>query len=536
LITRRILALAGTLLVAAFAASCDSTNAPQQNTGQIVLHFDNRSSAPGAAPSSPIQMASVFDSVVVNVYHAGSPLRLEVSKGAPVTNDSSIDLAVDCTAESNKKVGVDLYANHKLAYHGSNSDVDVVANQTTGINVDVSAFFVTNLTLTPTVIPNGAAFTLHWGAAPAAAHYRVEESTTQDFATITSQTVVDTTVDVHMGAGSHYFRVRPTTPYAEGLSSNTRFGYVTGGSNQVQVLGVSDTVIPLETISITGENLDFPGTHALMGTDTLSIESSTWGQLVARVPRDAITNKVTVTSQLGSDTSGKEVVVQRIAYVTAFPSSSTTTDFVARIMQFTADFENSGVAVIPLADLDRRDMNVFDVIVVAADTGTLKSNWGGANQGQRVSAIADSDANVLAIGRGGVAFLQNALTSANLTYTTAVDSDRQYFEYNQSAACFTTPHSVSKRDITFCNVASSTVALDIASSPSPAGTALYASTDKSCLIACTPNDKWALADFRFDNTGGKPVIYFFWGYAGAPNDLSADGRNCLGNVVYMLYQ
>jgi hypothetical protein len=230
------------------------------------------------------------------------------------------------------------------------------------------------------------------------------------------------------------------------------------------------------------------------------------------------------------------VVVQRIAYVTAAPTSVATTDYVALIESYNADFQKSGVAIIPLSDLDRRNMNVFDVIVVAADTGTLKANWGGTNQGQRVSAIANSDADVLAIGRGGVAFLQNTLTSANLTYTNAVDSDRSYFEYNQNAAVFTTPHSVSKRDITICNVASNTVALDIASAPTPAGTSLYASTDKSCLIGCTPNDQWALADFRFTNPRGTPVIYCFWGYAGAAGDLSGDGKNCLGNVVFMLYQ
>jgi len=256
---------------------------------------------------------------------------------------------------------------------------------------------------------------------------------------------------------------------------------------------------------------------------------------VARVPRSANTNKVTVTSSLGSNTSSKEVSVLHIAYVTAAPASSATTDYVTLIENSDADYDNSGVAVIPLADLDRRDMNVFEVIVVAADTGTLKANWGGNSQGVRVSAIADSDARVLAIGRGGVTFLQNALTSTNLTYTTAVDSDRQCYEYQQNATVFTTPHNVSKQDITLCNVPSSTVALNIAH-PAPAGTALYASTDRSCLIGCTPNDQWMLADFRFNNTGGKPVIYLFWGYAGSATDLSGDGKNCLANVVAMLYK
>ena len=493
--------------------------------------------APGSRSSTPSMVASVFDSVVVNVFRSGSAVTREVSRGVAITSDNPITVPVGCIAENNKKVGVDLYIGRALAYHGYNADVDVAVGKTTAVTIDVSKFFITDLTLTPQVIPTGAAFTLRWPAAPAAVNYRVEQSATTDFGTIlSSYTAADTTLDVHVAAGSHYFRVRPVTPYSEGVPSPERFGYVTAGSNQVKVTSVSSTVIPTETIIITGENLDFPDTRALMGADTLAIESRAWGTLVARVPRKANTNKVTVTSSLGSNTSNKEVEVDHIAYVTAAPAAAANTAYVTQIESTSADYNNSGVAVIPLADLDRRDMNVFNVIIVAADTGTLKANWGGTNQGVRLGAIADSDANVMAIGRGGVTFLQNAVTSANLTYTTAVDSDRQCFEYQQNAPVFTTPHNVSKQDITFCNVASSILALNIAHQPTPAGTSLYASTDRSCLIGCTPNDQWMLADFRFNNAGAQPVIYLFWGYAGSATDLSGDGKNCLANVVTMLYR
>lgn len=524
--------IAGAWFLAVLALSCENTQAPVATDGEIVLRF-----APAPSATPPLVSASVFDSVVVNVYRGGSALHLEVSHGAAITNDNPITVPVACIAENGKKVGVDLYINHVLAYHGSNPDVDVTAGKNTAVSVDVSKFFITNLTLTPQVIPNGAAFTLHWPPAPAAASYRVEQSATVDFATITSsQAAADTTLDVHVGQGSHFFRVRPVTPYAQGPASPERFGYVTNGSNQVKVTAVSARVIPLETITITGENLDFPGTLALIGADTLAIESVSWNQLVARVPRPATTNKVTVKSALGSNTSATNVIVERVAYVTAAPTSGANTDYVAKIEKYSNDFGNSGVAIMPLSDLDRRDMSVFDIIVVAADTGTLKSNWGGTNQGQRVSAIADTDAKVLAIGRGGVSFLQNTLTSANLTYTNAVDSDRQYFEPDQNAPIFAGPNSVGGPNVTFCSVASNTVALAIASSPAPAATGLYASTDKTCLIGCTPNDKWALADFRFNNAGGTPVIYFFWGYAGAAGDLTSDGEHCLGNVMSMLNQ
>lgn len=524
--------LAVALLLAALVLSCDNNEAPQMNDGQIVLRFN-----PAAGPVNPAMRASVFDSVVVNVFRSGSTVRREVSHGVAIKDDNPITIPVSCVAENAKRVGVDLYINRAVAYHGYKTNVNVVTGQTTAVTVDVSKFFITDLTLTPQIIPNGAAFTLRWPSAPAAESYVVEQSTTMDFAAIASwQSAADTTVDVHVAQGSHFFRVRAVTPYSEGAASPERFGYVTGGGNQVKVTAVSATVIPLETITITGENLDFPATRALMGPDTLSIESTTWGQLIARVPRTAVTNKVTVTSPLGTNTSGKEVIVQRIAYVTAFPASTTTTDYVARIMQFTTDFQKSGVAVIPLEDLDRRDMNVFDVIAVASDTGTLKTNWGGTNQGQRISAIADTDASVLAIGRGGVAFLQNTLTSTNLIYTTAVDGDRKYYESDKDAPIFKTPHGVAGPEVTFCNVASTTVALDIPRDQAPAGTVLYAGIAKSCILTiCSPTEQWALADFRFTNAGAKQVIYFFWGYAGEPNELSADGKNCLGNVVTMLY-
>lgn len=529
--THRI-ATATALLLAALALSCENNQAPQDLGGEIVLRFDP------AAGSGSLMRASVFDSVVVNVFRSGSSIRLEGSHGVKITNDNPITVPVSCIAENNKRVAVDLYVGRALTYHGYAEDVDVTAGATTPVSVDVSRFLITDLTLTPQIIPTGAAFTLKWPSAPAAASYRVESSATTDFATIaSSQAATDTTLDVHVGQGAHYFRVRPLTPYEQGLPSPHKFGYVTAGSNQVKVFTVSATVIPTETITITGEQLDFPGTHALMGADTLAIEGAAWGQLIARVPRIARTNKVTITNSLGAATSNKEVVVQRIAYVTALPASSTSTDYLVRIEALNDDFDKSGVAVIPLSDLDTRDMNVFDVIVIAADTGTLKTNWGGANQGKRIDAIAGSDANVLAIGRGGVSFLQNTVTSLNLTYTTAVDSDRQYFEDDRNADCFTTPHNVSKQDITFCGVASSTVTLAIDKQSKPAGVGLYGATDGSCPLGlCSSNEQWALADFSFRNANDRPVVYFFWGYAGAPNDLSADGKNCLGNTVTMLYK
>src|SRR4029453_7446941 len=98
-------------------------------------------------------------------------------------------------------------------YHGYKTNVNVASGKTTAVTVDVSKFFITDLTLTPQIIPSGAAFTLNWPSAPAAESYVVEQSTTMDFAAIASwQAATDTTADVHVGQGSHFFRVRGVTP------------------------------------------------------------------------------------------------------------------------------------------------------------------------------------------------------------------------------------------------------------------------------------------------------------------------------------
>src|SRR5678815_3308602 len=191
--------LAVALLLAALVLSCDNNEAPQMNDGQIVLRFN-----PAAGPVNPAMRASVFDSVVVNVFRSGSTVRREVSHGVAIKDDNPITIPVSCVAENAERVGVDLYINRAVAYHGYKTNVNVVTGQTTAVTVDVSKFFITDLTLTPQIIPNGAAFTLRWPSAPAAESYVVEQSTTMDFAAIASwQSAADTTVDVHVAQGSH---------------------------------------------------------------------------------------------------------------------------------------------------------------------------------------------------------------------------------------------------------------------------------------------------------------------------------------------
>lgn len=513
--SRTIYVIAALLAISSLA--CENNQAPVDDGGEIVLRF-----APAAASRTPAMAASVFDSVVVNVYRSGTPLRLEVSRGVAITTDDPITLPIACIAENNKHVAVDLYASHLLVYHGSTSNVDVVPNQTTPVSVDVSAFYISNLTITPGVIPDGAAFTLHWPPAPAATSYRLEESATIDFAVIaSSQSVADTTIDVHVPTGSHFFRVLPVTAYAEGLPSGPRFGYVTGGSGQVTVSSVDAAVIPGETITITGENLDFPGTQVTIGSREMMIESIAWDQIVARASRYATTGTVSVTSALGSDTSDQAVVVQRVAYVTS--TGEFAASYIDLLSRHADDFGWSGVAEIPVTQLDTRDMSVFDIIVVANDTGDSPIRW--ADKATRYAAITTSGAGVLAIGQGGANFLRLAVNDLSSVATNGALLT-SYYLTSPTAAIFTKPHTVTNSllpiSVKFCANPENTVYFAIGGNK-PADSNDYAETGAL-------SNKWVIADFQVSS-----LRYVYFGFAADPSGLTSGGQDFVGNAMSLLY-
>ena len=73
--------MAVSLLLAALALSCERNEAPEELGGEIVLRFE-----PGASPGA-LMRASVFDSVVVNVFRSGSSVRLEASHGVGIHDE-----------------------------------------------------------------------------------------------------------------------------------------------------------------------------------------------------------------------------------------------------------------------------------------------------------------------------------------------------------------------------------------------------------------------------------------------------------------
>ena len=526
----------GWVVLAAALASCASPGEPVLPNGRVVLHFQP-APAPGAAGAmAPSSIAAAPDSVAVRVFRGGGAITLEAVKGAAVTGPAPIELSIPCIAETGKRVSVEVFEAGVMSHHGADTNVDVATDRTTSINIDAYPFTIDSLSVSPQVVPTGSSFSLVWNTATAAAWYRVQSSSTPDFAVIEwEQTVADTVLDTQRASGSHYFRVIPRTQFAAGTPAGPEFGYVAGGSGSLKVTGFNPgAAIPGETFTILGENLDFPGTRAWIGAQPLAIESASWGALTVRLPRTAVTNTVSVVSGagwLGFDTSNDPFVAQRVAYVTE--GGEYELEYIEVLMKYTDDFGYSGVVAVPVKDLDSRDMDVFDTIIVADDTGDFPANWGDGEPG-RAAAIARTRANVMAIGRGGYVFLQLVgVTSA--VHTTTSDLDGDYYVPDGSARIFSTPHSVGGGDVNFCDKPVTTTDLSITATP--VGANLYASTDCNRVLSlCNgPNNRWVLADFRFDNPDGARVVYFFWGYADNPKLLVSSGSDCLANVMNMLY-
>jgi hypothetical protein len=523
--------MCGTMLV----LSCASPSEPVPTDGRIVVRLENGSPA-NQFEGGTFLAAATFDSMIVRVFRGGTAIIPETARGVALNGGGPVEVSLSCVAENHKRVSIELFNKRVMTYHGANTNVNVLAGQHNSVPVDAHEFMVDTLVIAPqAVVQEGTMFMLRWNAARAATSYLVQSSATPDFTTIEwEQSVTDTVLGHQDAAGSHYFRVVPKTPFASGPAAGPRLGYVIGGGDKVNVTAlVPSRVIPGELFTIVGENLDYPGTTAVIGSDNMEIVQASWDSLVVRLPRGGRTNNVTVTSgnaALQSDVSPAPLVALRVAYVTA--NGGFAAEYVAELEKRNDDFDNSGVAVVPVDALDTRDMNAFDIIVVAHDTGTLPVNWGADNPA-RASAIANSRANVLAIGRGGAVFLALVVPGSNYPTTSTVDGDRKYYARDNSAVIFTTPHDIATPDVGIFDVPAATIAFTI-QSPYPSSVNLYASTGKNCLVICTPDDQWAMMDFRHLNTAGSPVIYFFFGFHGAPAELNAEGSEILGNVMYLL--
>jgi hypothetical protein len=526
-----------TLACALLALACSRATEPElEEEGRVVLRFE-----PPAAPSSSMVVASsekgtaaVFDSVIVRVFRPGSPIVQEKWAGAQVGVDP-VEMSLSCIAEADKRISVELFYAGLLTHHGFSADVDVSANKTTPVTVHASQFYVESLSVTPGIVANPTPFDVAWTSAPAADWYHVQSSTQPNFADIEwEESLTDTFTTAQLAPGMHYFRVIPQTQFASGLRTGPEGGYVTGGSGSVQVTGFTPgEAIPTETFTILGENLDFPGTRAFIGADELSIISATWGSLEVRLPRAATTNLVSAGSLLGSDTSANPFVVQRVAFVTSGGDFSN--EYLSLLKDHWDDFGYSGVAVIPVTDLDTRSMGVFDIVIVADDTGSDPSDWGDGVP-TRAFAISASTANVLALGEGGLAYLQIVIGALS-DVAHQERNQTSYYVTTPSASIFQAPHPVIPGGglpqwFDISSAPKKTVGVDIASGSTPPGFTLHACTGLNVIL---PNDLWAMMDIKAPDVFSGKKHLFYWGHADDPKYFTTQGQNLFGNVMYLLH-
>lgn len=510
------------LLLLALAQACTRPAAPDGPQGTISLALTS------AAGTDVNAMAPAVDSIAVRVFRPGPGVTLEVSGGIRV-GQSATEVKLTCIAESGKRVSVGLFASGAMTHFGVNESVDVAANSSTDVVIDAYDFVVESASMSSALVNEGQMFRVSWDKAVAATAYKIQESQAADFSSVIWETtLLDTTLTAHRDAGgTHYFRVAPVTTYAMGTFTKGVGTYVLAGSQATKITSVDQVAaIPGDEVTIRGENLDYPGVQVTYGATACQIVSSAWDELVVKLPQRGTTDYLWVGSLLGWDSSPDPVVAQRIAYVTA--SGMFAQGYRDAIEKYADTIENSGVVVVPVTDLDWRNMSVFDVIIVGHDTGTTPGNWGGGVTG-RADAIAGSGSNILAVGAGGANYLANAAPIiAGVTFSSAFALT--YYTPDGGTEVFNTPFKVASdgpATISFCSDPLTSITMDVSAASKPGAMKLHAALSSGV-------DRWPLTEFTL-NVNLSLVRHFFWGYAADPSKLTSDGQNCLSNVVYLLY-
>jgi hypothetical protein len=480
-----------------------------------------------AVMGTPEFTPPLIDSAVVRIFRPdGKP---EASQGAAVPDVGQISLVISCVAELNKRVSIELYDRGQMVYHGVNEDVDVVTNQNTKAAIDAYFFQTSGLSFGESVVVDGSPFMATWAAVPGATQYLFQASMTPGFEAIDDERIVaDAFTSITRNPGAHYFRVAAMTDYASGTFTVPGVGYVLGGALVQDITGLSELeVIPGETVSIRGENLDFPDVQVFLGPTQCSIISRAWDELVIEIPRVGESEIIWVSSSLGFASSDDVLRVSRIAYVS---KSETNFDQYKRYIEYYPSMiANSSVVSIRVTELDWRDMSVFDVIVLASDLGSSAQDWGDGVPA-RANVVANSGANILAIGVGGGIYLgMTTPVISGLNMSAVVQAT--YYLPNGTEAPFTTPIVVTAPgpiNMQFCVAPVISITLQVDDAAKPGALNLYAETFVN-------SDEWTLADFSV-NFNQRSVKHFFWGYAGDPSTLTIPAADCLNNVVFDLYK
>jgi hypothetical protein len=519
-----VAAMIALVIALVIAAGCSPLTEPEPTgTIALVLYLDD---APdGDVSPAPAQVAP--DSVLVRVFRGGVGVTAETSRGAAINGAGSVNLTITCVAENDKKVSVELFSGGTMLYFGVDENVDVMVDENTDVMVDARDILIDRVEVTDQLIePGDPPPDVYWSRVPAASSYLLLESSSPNFEPQFTQSFLttDTVMTRSRPAGAWYYTVAPLNPYTVGSPSHVVYTYVTtAGEQQPQIDGMAPSAVtPGGRVTLSGQNLDVPG-RVWLGTSICPIVSTSETELVFAVPAAGQTGPVVYENLLNDATAPGTLVVQRIAYVTRTDQGVSDSQWYIDLVQ-NENSLTSGVAVVPLGAMADQDMRVFDVIVVAHDVGTSQYGPGLA----QVQSIVASGANVLAVGRGGQAFLSMAFTELSDLGATLEYRPDLYIP-DGSLLLFQSPYSIAPLGGSYqvmCQDDQPFSGIDV--EVRPASVTAYA------VLSDTTQNSLVLFDVEATSQSMQPVHNLYWGYEGDPDRLSSRGRQCVTNLITYL--
>jgi hypothetical protein len=511
-------AIVALALLATFGCS---PNEPETQ-GSISLRVYLEEPAVGGLSPSPLQ--GMPDSVVARVFRGGAGANLETSRGAAINGASEVDLTITCVAEKDKKVSVELFSGPHMVYFGVDEQVEVKENENSSVMIDADDMYVTSIDVNPSMVIEGTSYTVSWSPPTAAASFLLLESSDPDFPQQQTESFLTTENDMirQRPPGAYYYAVIPLNTYVWGTPSNVAYGYVQTVGEQPPFINsvVPSAAAPGERVTLRGSNMDLPGTRVFVGGVECPVVSASETELDFVVALGASTGSITLETLMGiiNPLPPVWITVNRIAYVSATGSDA---DWYEGLVKSESSI-NSGLAIVPLAEVADRDMRVFDVIILADDVGS----GGVVSDGPEMQAIVNSGANVLAVGEGGRAYVSELVTDLKgLSVTT--ESRQDLYVLDGSMPFFQSPYPIAPQGpatVQMCRAPQPFAGIDI----------------QKVLLRVTP-----LAALSIDAPQSYAMLYLasglqnqvdnvYWGFEGDPAELSDQGRECVLNILSFL--
>jgi hypothetical protein len=505
-----------------FLAACSPTHEPEsQGSISLVIYIENE--AGGDVAGAPAQVFP--DSAVVRVFRGGSGVLQETHQGVAINGASQVDVTVTCSAETGKKVSVELFAGETMVYFGVDESVDVVEDENTDVTIDAYDIRIDDLEVTdPLIEPGDPPLDVFWDRVPVAASYLLLESSSPNFEQHLTQSFLttDTVMTRNRPPGPWYYTVAPLNQYATGSLSNIAYAYVVSvGEPDPRIDDMTpQEVVPGDRVTLSGQNLNVPG-RVWVGTVICPVVSASETELEFVVPAATHTGAVSFENLMNTTGAPGILVVDRIAYVTRTDRDVSDSQWYIDLVK-SENSLTSGVAVVALDEVADRDMRVFDVIIVAHDVGTGVPGTGWA----QLSVIAESGAHVMAIGRGGQTFISLAISDFNGVGFTRESRQDLYFP-DGSLTLLQSPHQIAQDGVASVQVMSNPAQwftgfdIDV---PLPSVTTYARLSETGRPASHVLLD--AVVNSQFHN--------IYWGYEGDPNMLTSLGRDCVANIIVYL--